>query len=397
MADLVVPPVVVDINPPNVDVVVPVRDPPIVTPENDPALPAANPQTQFTQASGGFTSITNENGIPEFTVTAQRPAEDPFTLNYTGDPGLPPGAPDIQIPDVIPIPNDGLQGDIDKARSEGDSQNKYFAKGDWRVRVSLAESAQYLYNDPDVKNSGILKPLSETGGVVFPYTPTIQINYQAAYDPTTITHSNYKIFQYQGSGIESVTITGMFTAQDVKEASYVLAVIHFFRTVTKMFYGQDQYPKAGTPPPLCFLHGLGAYQFDNHPMVISSFNYSLQDDVDYIRAGTVVPASPGASTAGQQSKQDNNGNLNALVKIGRLIQNLSQFKIGLGGEPQPPDFVQPGSYQVQEPTYIPTRIQIAITALPVVSRNDISNTFSLQKYGSGELLRGSKRGGGGIW
>jgi hypothetical protein len=348
----------------------------------------------------------------------------PTTLNFNNTPSIP-GSVDITVPNPItqvdttldpalsqnfnaqggyastvfdPInPNAGLQGAIEKARSEGDSQNKNFGNGDWRVRISLAESAQYLYNAPDDKNSGILKPLSATGGVVFPYTPTVQINYQASYDPTMITHSNYKIFQYQGSGIESVTITGQFTAQDVKEASYLLAVIHFFRTVTKMFYGQDQYPKAGTPPPLCFLHGLGAYQFDNHPMVISSFNYTLPDDVDYIRAGTVVPASPGKSTAGQQSKQDNNGNLNALVKVGRLIQNLSQFKIGLGGEPEPPTFVQPDSYQVQEPTYIPTRIQIAVTALPVVSRNDISNTFSLQKYGSGELLRGSKRGGGGIW
>lgn len=397
MAELVVPPVVFDTPTVNTDVVVPVRDPPIVTPDADPALPAANPQTQFNQASGGFTSITNENGIPEFTVTAQRPIQEaPFALNYNYDGGLPSDSPNFEIPPELP--NNGLQGDVKKAQSEGDLQNKYFAKGDWRVRVSLAAGAQYLYNDPTPEFRGILAPLSETGGVIFPYTPSVQINYTASYDPTTITHSNYKIFQYQGSGIENVTVTGIFTAQDAREANYLLAVIHFFRTVTKMFYGQDQYPKAGTPPPLCFLHGLGTYQFDNHPMVISSFSYQLPDDVDYIRAGTVVPVDPGQSTASQQPQANNNNNLNALVKIGRLIQNLSQFKIGLGGEPQPPTFVQPGTYQVQEPTYVPTRIQIAITALPVVSRNDISNNFSLQQYGSGKLLRGSRKPGlGGIW
>lgn len=393
MAELRVPPVVFDAPTVNTDYVPPLKSPATLNPDNDPALVSqVNTQDQFTSASGGFTSITNENGIPEFTVTAQRPIEEsPFALNYNYDGGLPSDSPNFEIP--AEITNDGLQGAIEEARSE----NKYFAKGDWRVRVSLAEGAQYLYNDPSF--AGILKPLSETGGVIFPYTPTVQINYTASYEPTTITHSNYKIFQYQGSGIENVTITGVFTAQDIKEANYLLAVIHFFRTVTKMFYGQDQYPKAGTPPPLCFLHGLGTYQFDNHPMVISSFNYSLPDDVDYIRAGTEVETIPGVSRAPQQSKQDNNGNLNALVKIGRLIQNLSQFKIGLGGEPQPPDFIQPvDSYRVQKPTYIPTRIQIAITALPVVSRNDISNKFSLQQYGKGDLLRGSRQpGSGGIW
>lgn len=396
MAELVVPPVVFDTPTVNTDYVPPLKSPQTLNPSNDPALVSqVDTQAQFTSASGGFTSITNENGVPEFTVTAQRPIEEaPFALNYNYDGGLPSDSPNFEIPPEIP--NNGLEGDIKKAQSEGDLQNKYFAKGDWRVRISLAQNAQYLYNDPSF--AGILKPLSETGGVIFPYTPSVQINYTASYDPTTITHSNYKIFQYQGSGIENVTITGTFTAQDAREANYLLAVIHFFRTVTKMFYGQDQYPKAGTPPPLCFLHGLGTYQFDNHPMVISSFAYQLPDDVDYIRAGTIVPVQPGESTASQQPQSNNNDNLNALEKIGRLIQNLSQFKIGLGGEPQPPDFIQPGSYQVQEPTYVPTRIQIAITALPVVSRNDISNNFSLQQYGSGKLLRGSRKPGlGGIW
>jgi hypothetical protein len=50
---------------------------------------------------------------------------------------------------------------------------------------------------------------------------------------------------------------------------------------------------------------------------------------------------------------------------------------------------------VQEPTYVPTKIQISITAVPVVTRNDISNHFSLKDYAAGKL---SKRpSGGGIW
>ena len=48
-------------------------------------------------------------------------------------------------------------------------------------------------------------------------------------------------------------------------------------------------------------------------------------------------------------------------------------------------------------TYVPTRIQLTIGAVPIVSRNDISRRFSLYDYGSGELLRGSQNGGAGIW
>jgi hypothetical protein len=51
-------------------------------------------------------------------------------------------------------------------------------------------------------------------------------------------------------------------------------------------------------------------------------------------------------------------------------------------------------------TRVPSKIQLTITALPIVTRNNISNNFSLKDYARGELLMGSfkKSGGtGGIW
>jgi hypothetical protein len=42
-------------------------------------------------------------------------------------------------------------------------------------------------------------------------------------------------------------------------------------------------------------------------------------------------------------------------------------------------------------------MQIQISALPIVTRNQISNAFSLKDYASGKLLQGTKRAGGGIW
>ena len=65
-----------------------------------------------------------------------------------------------------------------------------------------------------------------------------------------------------------------------------------------MFYGQDQNPRNGTPPPLVYLNGLGTFQFDNHPLAVTNFTYSLPNEVDYIRAGSTTNE-PGSSTANQ--------------------------------------------------------------------------------------------------
>jgi hypothetical protein len=254
------------------------------------------------------------------------------------------------------------------------------AKPDWRVRLSLAPGAKYLYKDKAA--AGILAPLAATDGVIFPYTPAISVQYAASYDPTELTHSNYKFFTYRGSAVDSVSITCDFTAQDTFEANYLLAVIHFFRSVTKMFYGQDQNPKIGTPPPLCYLSGLGAFQFDAHPLAITSFNYTLPTDVDYIRAG----ATPTQAGVTRPNPKDNSDFNSSMPRMGGLQP---------GGGTAPAQFnTPPGSRDV---TYVPTKMSISIQAVPIVTRNDISNKFSLKEYGTGKLLRGTQRQGGGIW
>ena len=40
------------------------------------------------------------------------------------------------------------------------------------------------------------------------------------------------------------------------------------------------------------------------------------------------------------------------------------------------------------PTYVPTKIDISLTLLPIQSRSDISKIFNLQQYASGSLLKG---------
>ena len=277
----------------------------------------------------------------------------------------------------------GLQGSVDNARARQITQDAENAKtqGDWRVRLSLAPSASYLYKAAD---PGILKYLQKTDGVIFPYVPQIQVTYAAHYDAAELTHSNYKIFQYKNSSIDQISISCDFTAQDNEEANYLLAVIHFFRSVTKMFYGQDDIPKAGTPPPLCYLSGLGGFQFDRHPLVISSFNYSLPNDVDYIRAGSPT-LQPGVDSSAYNGSTGADATVGS-VRLGRLNPGATE---------NAPQFTKATNTQ---PTYVPTKISISLVAYPIVTRSDISNKFSLADYATGALLQGSKNpSGGGIW
>lgn len=269
-----------------------------------------------------------------------------------------------------------------RATATKDDTANFNQKPDWRARLSLAPNANYLYKVPK-GSAGILAPLQATDGVIFPYTPAISVTYSAGYDASELVHSNYKVYQYKGSSVDTVSITADFTAQDTTEANYLLAVIHFFRSVTKMFYGQDQNPNNGVPPPLCYLSGFGAYTFDAHPLVVTNFTYTTPTEVDYIRAGSQTNQ-PGVNISLQ------NNILNSFVP--------SVVRTALNGlAPRVPNFSTQNSMINSEATYVPTKLQLQITCIPIVTRNDISNKFSLKEYATGALLRGSKRSGGGIW
>ena len=253
-------------------------------------------------------------------------------------------------------------------------QDQFVFQGrkDWRVRLSLSDAPEvnYLYRAP---NPGILNPLNATNGVLFPYTPTISVNYTASYNPTELVHSNYKVFQYSSSSIDSITLSCDFTAQSTYEADYLLAVIHFFRSATKMFYGQDENPRRGTPPPLCYIYGMGSYQFAGQPLAISQFSYNLPNNVDYIKTSST-------STTASTSTQ---------------LPRLAGTGAAKGGVLPPANFAP-----LQEPdtiSWVPSKIQLQITCVPMLSRNAVSNKFSLEQYATGALLNGIGKPGGGFW
>jgi hypothetical protein len=253
------------------------------------------------------------------------------------------------------------------------------ADGDWRVRLKLAPSATYLYMDTANK---ILAPLKASNGVVFPYMPSIQTSYNADYSESALTHSNYKGYFYNSSYVGDVQITGTFTAQDTREANYLLAVIHFFRSVTKMFYGQDA--QRGAPPPLVYIQGLGEYQFNNQPCVVRSFNYSLPNDVDYIRT---KPNNYNINLNNRLVKSQNSP-ANGIASVMNRLENAFLPKGALPNTGAQELTIEQSVTNVANDTYVPTRIEITISLAPIQTRSQQSQQFSVKEFSNGNLLKG---------
>ena len=268
-----------------------------------------------------------------------------------------------------------IPGAVNQARNSGTTgiQKNDRQKDDWRVKLELAKGAQYLYNVAE--QGDILFPLKGKG-VIFPYTPQIQLSYKANYDSVDLVHTNYRQHFYRNSAVDDINISADFTAQDTAEALYMLAVIHFFKSVTKMFYGDDKRVNPGTPPPLCYLSGLGQFQFNDHPLLINNFSYSLPNDVDYIRAGSTTQYA--GVNLGAYTDKDKGFTAKYIPGLDRLLGS----KLKKGGITGQPAFQSLSNSQA---TYVPTQIQIS--AIPIVSRRDISTNFSLEKYATGELLK----------
>lgn len=144
--------------------------------------------------------------------------------------------------------------------------------------------------------TGILAPLVATNGVLFPYTPAINFSQDVDYSlvGNGLVHTNQDYNAYQRTPSVKLSITGKFTIQNQYEGKYMLSVIHFFRTVSKMYFGQiaANIGKAGLPPPILMLNGFGTYMFNNLPCLLTSHSFDYSDQIDTVD----VPDSSGGIT-----------------------------------------------------------------------------------------------------
>lgn len=251
-----------------------------------------------------------------------------------------------------------LGGVLDRANVNYSNTITRDVTKDWRVRVSS--------NSEALPYSGVMSPLDLTKGVIFPYTPQISVTHQANYTPQKFTHSNYPAFSYENSEVQSIQITADFTVQNGNEAAYLLACIYFFRSATKMYFGQGS--NVGNPPPLVFLDGYGSHYFPHVPCLVTQFSHTMPADVDYLETNTQF-SQDATSGPTYGSPVTNNYVLNAQRSLG----------IGVGGGGG-------GAAGSNSSTRIPTVSQITISLQPVYSKKVIADSFSLESFSQGGLI-----------
>ena len=130
--------------------------------------------------------------------------------------------------------------------------------------------------------------------------------------------------------------------------------------------------------PLVFLSGLGDYQFNNHPCLVSQFNYVLPTDVDYVSSGS--PYNPGLNLQPLQNLYSTT--LNAISPTVTRLANAFLPPGAMASLPAPLQSL------ISNPTYVPSKMDITLTLLPVQSRQQVSQQFSLQNFANGQLLKG---------
>jgi hypothetical protein len=122
-------------------------------------------------------------------------------------------------------------------------------------------------------------------------------------------------------------------------------------------------------------------QFYGHPCVVSNFTYNLPDNVDYIR-GTSVN-NYGTDLLSRRTASSPSSLTGLGPTANRLItSNLADF-----GAPTQ-SLVVASINNTQLANYVPTKMEIDITLIPVQTRSQVSKQFSLKGFANGELIKG---------
>jgi hypothetical protein len=179
-----------------------------------------------------------------------------------------------------PISNNNQAVDIRARIKVKPSQMSALNAPQKQLTGSRASDPQQIVLGPRDDPNNILKPLYETLGLMFPITPTVSTSSTAEYEQLSFTHSNYDQQSYAKTTIASISLDGQFPAQTEDEARYLIACIHFLRTVTKMYFGQSG-GKTGSPPPVLLFNYLGN-MFNDVPVVVTDFATNFPKDVDLI-------------------------------------------------------------------------------------------------------------------
>lgn len=160
---------------------------------------------------------------------------------------------------------------------------------DWRARLRPKKGGEELFYSANVGEDGgfedyLMRPIQESGGLVWQHTPTIFLTGSANYDQKYMQGMQYPINTYYHSQAPEIPVTAEFTANNQYEARYMLALMTFLKIATKGFFGDTavQNGRYGTPPPVMVFEYLGEHGFNKVPVVVNNYQFELPNNVDYV-------------------------------------------------------------------------------------------------------------------
>ena len=248
---------------------------------------------------------------------------------------------------------------------------------DRRARLSAKPGARELIYGPN-RLDNILQPLYETGGLIWPYTPTLFDQASVLYDHYDPMHSNQPFAAFKSVAVKEIVCTGQFTAQNEAEARYGIAALHYLRTITKMYFGlggadgNDTQRAAvnlrGTPPPILLFNAHGTAVYHNVPVIVTIYNVEFPQDVDYVQV--VFPSA--------EIRRRNAAALDAA-----LLDPT-------GNSPAPIVPSQRGQFTNDISAWVPTRFTVSVTMQVQNTPDRWRRRFNLNDFRTGALI---KKGG----
>lgn len=192
------------------------------------------------------------------------------------------------------IISNGFEGSNTGNRAVTNGQKKY----DWRARLRPKNGGIERFYAPVINSRDqngnptfstedidyLMRPIRESNGMVWQYTPQILLNGGAEYHSHMGQGMNYPINTYTQGMPMTIPVTADFTANDIWEARYMLAVLVFLRISIKSYFGDSAVANGfyGGPPPVLVFEYMGDHMFNKVPVTVQNYTAELNPNVDYI-------------------------------------------------------------------------------------------------------------------
>jgi hypothetical protein len=239
-------------------------------------------------------------------------------------------------------------------------------KHDFRAKLQAKPGAVDEVYGP-AGQEGLLKPIRETNGLLMPYTPSIQVMHTSVeYAQYNLPQTNFDYYAFARRASPSMSVVAPFTAQDQREARYLLAVIHFLRAVSLSYYGRENKQRRGIAPPTLLFSAYGPYMFERVPVLLRSVSFGLDADVDYV-----------ACSQGRQADQTN------LPPSERERRGAERFNSTNYGDIE----------TMVSQSYVPAQMAIMMELVYAPVPSSIRDNFDLNKFRSGKYLKGGNSDG----